>query len=379
MAAPTGHSKVVGGSTAKRLINCPGSRALVEKMPMKLSSSYADIGTLLHDVISQMLLTGYPAETFLGKKYGNAVLDLDLIDDKIVPAMAALDEIDPNGEMQFEVEVNVDFGDLLPGVFGSADIVARLGDTAIILDWKFGDGVAVEAEDNEQLLFYAAAAARTAAAQWAFLGAKDVELIIVQPPHVRRWRTTLERVLQFERDLTQAIKTSERADAPLALGEWCKWCAAKPVCPMMTGEVDRALRTKLKNIDAAALADALDRVDTIKEWVKSVEALAIYMQEEGVAVPRYKLVQKRATRKWADEKNIVAQLLGLGLTTKDVLVTEVVSPAQAEKKLKDKDIKLPAELVTAVSSGTTLAPESDSRPAVMQIGKQLQAALGKLK
>jgi len=39
---------------------------------------------------------------------------------------------------------------------------------------------------------------------------------------------------------------------------------------------------------------------------------------------------------------------------------------------------LPADQVVAVSSGSTLAPESDPRPAVLQLGKQLSAAFSKL-
>jgi hypothetical protein len=41
-------------------------------------------------------------------------------------------------------------------------------------------------------------------------------------------------------------------------------------------------------------------------------------------------------------------------------------------------VALPNDLVVAVSSGSTLAPEEDSRPAVLNIGKQLTAALSKL-
>jgi hypothetical protein len=40
--------------------------------------------------------------------------------------------------------------------------------------------------------------------------------------------------------------------------------------------------------------------------------------------------------------------------------------------------KLPDDLVVAVSSGSTLAPESDSRPAVLQIGQMLTKAMAKL-
>ena len=57
---------------------------------------------------------------------------------------------------------------------------------------------------------------------------------------------------------------------------------------------------------------------------------------------------------------------------------ELLSPAQAEKVLKKRKMALPDNLVVSVSSGTTMAPESDPRPAVVQIGQQLVAALSKL-
>jgi hypothetical protein len=40
--------------------------------------------------------------------------------------------------------------------------------------------------------------------------------------------------------------------------------------------------------------------------------------------------------------------------------------------------KLPDGLTVAISSGNTIAPESDPRPAVVLIGQQLNAALSKL-
>ena len=42
------HSNIVGGSTAKRVINCPGSVVLVQQMPPQVESKYAAEGTLLH-------------------------------------------------------------------------------------------------------------------------------------------------------------------------------------------------------------------------------------------------------------------------------------------------------------------------------------------
>jgi hypothetical protein len=372
------HSNIVGGSTAKRVINCPGSVALVQKMPPKPSSKYADEGTLLHDTIAEHLATLQPLETFIGKKYEDQVLTQDLIDDKLVPALALLDEIDPKQEMTYEVETRVGFGDLLPGVFGSTDFVGRLGDKAVVLDWKFGDGVAVTAEENEQLMFYAAAAMRTTALQWAFEGATEIECVIVQPPMIRRWTTTPERIAQFEHQLVKAVKAAEQPDAGLKAGEHCRWCAAKPVCPQMTGAVDRALQVQLQEIDAATLGRYLANADVLEGWITDLRALAFQLLEKNIPVPGYKIVQKQARRQWVDDTKAIAALHDMGVPRDELFSPEEIrSPAQIEKVLKKRKLALPDDLVKSVSSGTTLASEDDSRPAVLQLG-DLRAAISKL-
>lgn len=369
------HSNIVGGSTAKRVINCPGSVALVQKMPPKPSSQYADEGTLLHDTIAEHLATLKPLSSFIGKKYEDQVLTQDLIDEKLAPALAALDEIDPEQKMDYEVETRVNFGDLLPGVFGSTDFVGRIGNRAVVLDWKFGNGVAVTAEENEQLMFYAAAAMRTPTLVWAFDGATEIECVIVQPPMIRRWVTTPERIAQFEQQLVKAVKQAQSADAILKAGEHCRWCAAKPICPQMTGAVDRAVQVQLKEINAATLSQYLAQADILEGWITDLRALAFQMLEKNLPVPGYKLVQKQARRQWTDETKAAKWLAEQGVATHKE--PEVISPAQAEKDLKKSKVALPDDLVKSVSSGTTLASEDDSRPAVLQLG-DLRAALSKL-
>ena len=373
------HSSIVGGSTAKRVINCPGSVALVAQMPPKPSSVYADTGTLLHNVIADVLGgKAIEVQDFLGAVHADVTLDQDMIDNKLLPALAALNEIDPDRHMEFETEMVVGFGDLLPGVFGSADVVGRIGDTAYIVDWKFGDGVAVDVEENPQLMFYAAAAMRTPAAQWAFEDATKVELVIVQPPYVKRWETTPRRIQLFEKELMQAVKLAQRPDAPLAQGDWCRWCAAKAVCPIMTGAADRAVVSALKGVDVASVSDHLKMADQLEGWIKEVRALAMQTLEAGLPVPGYKLVPKRGVRQWVNEENALEAMRAMGPNAWELTETKLLSPAQAEKVLKKHKLALPADHVVAVSSGNTLAPEDDPRPAVLQIGVQLSAALGKL-
>jgi hypothetical protein len=370
------HSRIVGGSTAKRVINCPGSVALVDKMPPQPSSSYADEGTLLHDTIADVLDFKGTPESYLGRKHADAVLTEDLIDDKLRPALNALDDIDPDGAMEYAVESRVGFGDLLPDVFGSTDMLGRIGNRAIVLDWKFGDGVAVEVEENAQLLFYAAAAMRTPETAWVFDGAEEIELIIVQPPSVKRWVTTVERVKAFEQELVAAVKVAVKPDAPLAVGDHCRWCAAKPVCPLMTGAVDRMVKAKLEALPHDQIARYLDMVPTVEAFIKDLQQLAHGLLEEGQPVPGYKLVPKRAIRKWAtDEAKVAAWLEANGV---EPWVKKLPTITDVEKVLKKAKVNLPAELAPAVSSGSTLAPESDPRPAVLQIGQTLSKAMAKI-
>jgi len=367
------HSNIVGGSTAKRVINCPGSVVLVQKMPPKPSSEHADRGTLLHNAISAILED--MNVDVIGMKYEDQVLTQDLYDEKIAVALALLDQVDPTKEMLYEVETRVGFGDVLPGVFGSTDLVGRIGSRAIVLDWKFGDGVVVDAEGNDQLMFYAAAAMRTEAAAWAFDGATEIECIIVQPPMIKRWITTKKRIAQFERDLVRAVKAAQLPNAKLQYGDHCRWCAAKPVCPKMTGAVDRALQVQLKEIDVDTLGKYLKNAELLEDWIKDLRGLATQLLEASTPVPGYKLVAKRGTRQWVNEDEAVVVLGGAGIDP--YKEREVISPAAAEKLLKKSKTALPPEFVVTISSGTTLASVDDPRPAVLQLSG-LTAALSKL-
>jgi hypothetical protein len=191
---------------------------------------------------------------------------------------------------------------------------------------------------------------------------------------IRRWTTTPERIAKFEHQLVQAVKASQQPEATLFAGDHCRWCAAKPVCPKMTGAVDRALVVQLKELDAAMLGRYLANADVLEGWITDLRALAFQMLEKNIPVPGYKLVQKQARRQWADEAKAEIALLNLGI---EPTKQELLSPAQAEKELKKRKLALPDDLVKSVSSGTTLASEDDSRPAVLQLG-DLRAAISKL-
>jgi hypothetical protein len=347
-------------------------------MPPQPSSKYANEGTLLHNIIAEVLEHDKKPIEFLGTTYEDITFTKDLLEDKLYPALDLLNVVDPNCEMDIAVETRVGFGDFLPGVYGSTDLLGRIGQRAIVLDWKFGDGVAVEAEENPQLMFYAAAAMRTPEVQWVFEGATEIECIIVQPPELKRWVTTPERIKKFEQELKLAVKLAQSKDAPLKIGDHCRWCVAKPTCPLMTGAVDRAVHAQLDILNVEQISGYLRQADMLEQWITDLRALAHRILETGKPLPGYKLVAKRATRQWVDDDAALVAMLNDGIPEDELLTSKIISPAQAEKVLKKHGKQLPADQVVAVSTGSTLASEIDPRPAVLQIGQQLTAALSKL-
>ena len=376
----TAHSLIVGGSTAKRVIACPGSVALGQQMPPRPSSDYADEGTMLHDFIAEYLDGDFPAESLVGNIHGNGMaLTEELYEDKLAPAIAALGEIDPDNLMEYEVERRVDFGAYMPGVFGSVDLLGRVGNRAIVLDWKFGSGVMVDVEENEQLMFYAAAAMRSPDTKWAFEGADEIELIIVQPPQVKQWVATTARIKQFERQLKKAVSAALAPNAPLAAGPHCKWCAAKPLCPEMNGSAERMLKAKLEALPVDQITHMLGQAPLLEQFIADLRQLVHGLLDEGRPVPGWKLVQKRAMRKWVAEDKAGGILEEAGLLPDEAYVTKVITPAQAAKVMKKLKLgPLPKGAVASISSGTTLAPEDDPRPEAVQIGQMLTKALSKI-
>ena len=129
----------------------------------------------------------------------------------------------------------------------------------------------------------------------------------------------------------------------------------------------------VEDADVASIAQAV--ADKLEGWIKDVRALAQDLLDKGAPVPGYKLVPKRPTRQWVNELKALEALESLAPAEE---LIEMRSPAQVEKVLKKHKVTMPEGLIVAVSSGNTLAPESDPRPAVLTIGNDIRRAFSKL-
>jgi hypothetical protein len=180
------------------------------------------------------------------------------------------------------------------------------------------------------------------------------------------WSVDREDVEAF-RDLL--VKTIVKSNAPkpiYAEGSHCRWCRAKPKCPQLLKKAVDAVQHKPTEMDVTHLADAMELAKTMEHWCKEVFAHAKDLMDEGTHIPGYKLVEGRKTRNWVDEEEIEKFLRAKKILVREMFPAKIVSPAQAEKVMKkhNKDPKVLADFIISKSSGTSIAPEDDKRPAI---------------
>lgn len=360
----------VGGSTAKRVMMCPASVNLCAQYP-NVESEFAARGTALHECIDFIFQGRTEKDTdVIGLKFHGHVITEQLFEEAIEPALEMWDALDKElGGIEYFNEKRVVFPGI-EGAFGTVDMVGKAKDRACVWDWKFGSGVSVSAEENMQLQYYAYAAANTPGTAELFDRDKPIELFICQPcvregEPFTRWLTTYRQLEVFAMELQAAVQRSQEPDPEYRMGDWCKFCNAKMGCPLYNNRVEEVRGLSDEQL-AAQFEKYAPLFDLMIEWGKAGKAMMHAEMENGLQVPGWKLVNTRATRKWVDEDKTVKYFARMKLPADERYEKKLISPAKAEKALKPLGIaELPKDLVVSESSGTTLAPADDKRPAVV--------------
>lgn len=371
------HSSVVGGSSASRVANCPASIKLSAQMPPSPSSPYANHGTAMHYVMEQYLLAEDPEHfnpwKYVGLEVSEHKIEKADIIECVLPAIEATEQAFKRFDIaDYEPELTVHYQSI-PGAFGTCDLIGRTADDRlVVLDFKFGSGVLVSPVENRQLMFYAGAVLEDPGTDDFTVGVNDdteVVLAIVQPAQespLNAWTTTAAHVRQFVDQLGVSVQVGTTKTADPNPGDWCRWCPAAPVCPAKLDKADHVVHMREELLED--LTEALSYVDELETWIKQVRTLAHQQLERGDSIEGWKLVKKRPMRKWIDEEAMFKLLSGSRRFKRDEYTTsKMVTPPQFEKLCKSKsvDFKDYAEHITAVSSGTTLAPADDPREGVV--------------
>lgn len=364
--------EMFSASGAERWVNCPGSIALTKRAPPKESSKYADEGTLAHEC-HEAFMKNWPRE-YVVRNYLKGVLvkkvrkyDDDMIDHAFESVKTIMSWKTEGDEVACETKVKLAF--IHPEFGGTFDAaIVQLFGRLTVIDYKYGAGVAVEAEGNLQMLVYALGLAHKY--DYAF---DEIRLVVVQPraEHdsgpVRDWVINLNVLLDYKETFAEAVKAAVKKDAELNPDpSWCRWCPAKTICPAISTKALATSKSPIKIPDIKSLAPAdigkaLTAFTQLETWIESVRDHAFMLLQNGTVIPGFKLVNKRALRTWKDSED--ARTSALSLFGADAIETKLLSPAQLEKAVpKAKDWV--AKNTVAISSGLTVAPEKDPRPPV---------------
>jgi hypothetical protein len=333
-------------SNADRWWNCPGSVAACKGLK-QTESEYAKEGTCAHEVLERCL-KNFELSPF--DMIGLEIDEIEVTEEMAEAVASAVDfvkgELQKGGDLLVEKKVTVVSG----LVFGTLDVaIIRPFDRAIVIDFKYGKGILVRADDNYQLLTYLVGIAR----EYEF---DTAELVILQPrvvDGISRWECSREYFDTYEAEMLRHIELTKEKNALLVPGDWCKFCKAKATCPSLRGDLSKALSPvtnrelvfpDVKSLSIDTIVKILDYRDRIEDWLDAVSTHAFGILESGNIIPGYELGKKRAHRRWKNDEEVLKAFADLG---NQLFKVKPISPAQLEK-LVGKERKKEIETLTEI-------------------------------
>ena len=355
-----------------------------------------------------------------------------LVDEELVSAAETCvqivwEKITAYGAQGFEVTMLVEQR-VVPGnlfttprddCWGSADVILLVFDTTgtleliEIIDHKLGSGIQVPATSTQARLYGLGAIAEHATLNPVLWPTMGLRTSIIQPLHhlsdptypvvSKDW--TLLDMIEFSQDISLCAVQTDDPNAPRIPGEeQCQFCDDRADCPALR---EHALReashvfhnlssaTPQQELEAAALTEQpyLDDPDTlspetkarillamplIRSWLNAVEESARKAALSGTKIPGRKLVNGRSSRAYTDEEEVRALMSravrtqehgGKKLRREDYLDEKVISPAQAEKRIKPvlstKMWNKIAAFIEKKPGAAVLVEESDPRDEII--------------
>ena len=201
---------LLSASSAKRWIACPPSARIAAEFPDRESEAALD-GTKAHQEAEEYFRYNLtPTDPFVWQYI------------LYIKSQAAMME-----DCKMLIEERVSYGHIAEKGFGTADCILYNRETLHIIDFKYGQGVMVEAGDNPQMALYALGAIRQLK-----ITPKSIKMTICQPrmDNLTTWEVDMTKLQQIGNHIRKRADMAWKGKGELVTGEHCTFCPAKNIC-----------------------------------------------------------------------------------------------------------------------------------------------------
>lgn len=370
---------LLSASGAHRWLLCTPSAKLEEQFP-DTTSEAAREGTLAHE-LAELKVRNYFNPADISKRKLNAQIkkmkENELWQDEMLGHTDTyIDYIrDVSTKLPSRpyvaVEKRLDLGAYVPEGFGTADCIMLQGEDLFVLDFKYGKGVPVSAEENPQMMLYALGAYKA----YSFLyPISRIHMSIIQPrlDNISEWECTLNDLLKFGLYVSERAALAVKGEGDFCPGEkQCRFCRAKQQCRARADHNVRMAFSPDKGkmpplISSEEVGRYLLEGEDLEKWLKDLREWALAECLAGKQVPGWKAVEGRGSRDWTDMEAAFEKLTKSGVTEEAMLwEKKPLTLAQVEKMVGKKDFQdAVGEFVIKKPGKPALVKESDKREAI---------------
>ena len=263
------------------------------------------------------------------------------------------------------IEQKLDFSCYVPDGFGTGDCLIISDDRLHIIDFKYGMGVLVEAENNPQMKLYALGALNIYEALYDI---REVSMTIFQPrrENISTWTISVEELKEWAKtELKQKADLAFRGEGEYLPGEWCTFCRAAVKCRARAEQKLKYAQSEFRLpplLTDAEIEEILTVIPDLTKWANDIVA---YATEEALNHGKqwngFKIVAGRSTRKYKDEKAVIEAAKNAGY---DDIFRQTLIPLTEMQKLMGKNTfnEVLGDLIYKAPGKPTLVPRSDKRP-----------------
>lgn len=300
---------LLGASNAHRWTRCPAS-ARLEELINDTDTTYAQEGTQAHK-LAEMVLTGKTPREDL-ENFPNEMNDAVLAYvDYVEKLYKELKEKDINAVKEHEVKVN--FAKYVPEGFGTADTVLISEGVMHVIDFKYGQGVKVNAPGNDQLRCYAIGALE----EYDYIfDIKTVVVHIIQP-RLDNYSTEVidaEDLKDWAKALKKLAEVAFSGNGDAYPGDHCQFCKVRSICK---ARANRLNELTLVGDDFKLLSDEdivrlWPMLDDTEKFIKNIKQYVLEEMLKGHKINGLKLVEGRSQSKYTNELAITKTLTDNG-------------------------------------------------------------------